>query len=226
MNALAFSGAMVVVGRLEWVLSKISRGHRVVVTSSYNSELQKQKMKVLTQPLADEVPYSEMVQCCAVAAINSMLYLAKVLEHKDVLHIMDRGHRHSSGVSEVCFWMEIRKMKESKEAAVAEDVGEALGVEGDFSSAVEVANISGANSSATIDIGNTPFAGDVASIPATDDISNTTLGDGVGRITGNTIDLDQDSCDVRDNAVSFGNQRIPALELEKSEKKPRLIVEM
>ena len=117
-------------------------------------------------------------------------------------------------------------MKESKEAAVAEDDGEALGVKGDFYSAVEVANISGANSSATIDIGNTPFTVDVASIPATDDISNNTLENGVGRITGNTIDLDQDSCDVRDNAASCGNKRIPALDLEKSEKKPRLLVEM
>ena len=78
----------------------------------------------------------------------------------------------------------------------------------------------------TIVIGNSPFAVDVASIPATDDISNTTLEDGVGRSTGNLIDLDQDSCDVPDNAVSCGSKRIPALELEKSEKKPRLIVEM
>ena len=71
-----------------------------------------------------------------------------------------------------------------------------------------------------------PFAVDMASIPATDDISNTTLEDGVGRITDNIIDLEQDSCDVNDNAVSCGSKRIHASELEKSEKKPRLIVEM
>ena len=224
LNALALSGAMVVVGRLEWVLSKISRGHRVVVTSSYNAELQKQKMKVLIQPVADEVPYSEMAQCCAVAAINSMLYLAKSLEYKDIVSIMDRGHRHSSGVSEACFWMKIGKMKGSKEAAVAEVVGEALSDEGILSSTVEVANISGANSSATIDIGNTPLAVVVASIPATYDIGNTTLEDGSGRNSGNITVLD--SCDVQDNAGSCGNKRTPALELEKSEKKPRLIVEM
>ena len=129
LNALAFSGAMVVVGRLEWVLTQIRRGHRVLVTSSYNAELQKQKLKVLIQPIADEVPYSEMNQCCAFAAVNSMLFLAKSLEQQEILLIMDRGdrgHRHSSGVSEVCFWMEIRKVKESKEVAVAEDDREAL----------------------------------------------------------------------------------------------------
>ena len=91
-----------------------------------------------------------------------MLYLAKSLEHQDVLHFMDRGHRHSSGVSEVCLWMETRKAKENKEAAVTVVDGEALDVEGITSSAADGAIIGGTETSANNDLGNTCSAGDSA----------------------------------------------------------------
>ena len=117
---------MVVLGRLAWVLAKISEGHRVLVTSSYNSELKKQKLKVIIHPLANEVMFSELVQCCAWAAVNSLLCVAKSLEKEGIFHIVDRGHRHSSGVSEICFWTEIREEKVNKTANVADDTPETI----------------------------------------------------------------------------------------------------
>ena len=184
---------MVVVGRLEWVLTQIRRGHRVLVTNSYNGELQRQKLKVLIQPNADEVPYSEMSQCCAFAAVSSLLYLAKSLEEKGVLHIMDRGHRHSSGVSEVCFWMEIRQVKENKEVAMAgedmearEDGGcknrthvteDLSGLDGSFSPA-------GEGGYTDLDVGHASSAMDAAMTSATHDIRNTPLADDMGSVSG------------------------------------------
>ena len=184
---------MVVVGRLEWVLTQIRRGHRVLVTSSYNGELQRQKLKVLIQPKADEVPYSEMTQCCAFYAVNSLLHLATSLEEKGILHIMDRGHRHSSGVSEVCFWMEIRQVKESKEVVMAGEDVEApddggcknsthvtedlSGLDGSFSPAVD-------GGYTDLDMGNAFSAMDAAKTSATDDISNTLLADDMGSVSG------------------------------------------
>ena len=228
LNALAFVGAMVVVGRLEWVLAKIRSGHRVLVTSSFNSELQKQKLKVLIQPISEEVPYSEMNQCCAFAAITNMLHLAKPLKHQDVLHFMDRGHRHSSGVSEVCLWMEIRKAKENKEAAVTVVDGEALDVEGTSSSAADGAIIGGTETSANNDLGcfawdsaNSGISGSGAVVACGDgeDVPGVGVGEGVPEPChrmSNSVRGTGSICQSIDNKEDVVNQP----------KRARLLVEM
>ena len=107
-NALAFAGAMVVTGRLQWILEKIRLGHQVLVTSSFCTERQRQKLKVLVQPVAGMISDPEINQCFAMAAVMNMLHIASSEHLAKSFCFMDRGHKHSSGVSEVAFWMEVK----------------------------------------------------------------------------------------------------------------------
>ena len=97
-NALAFTGAMVVAGRLHWVLEKIRLGHQVLVTSSFCTDRQRQKLKVLVQPVAGMIINPEINQCFAMAAVTNMLHIVSTEHLAKKICFMDRGHKHSSGV--------------------------------------------------------------------------------------------------------------------------------
>ena len=99
---------MVVTGRLLWILEKIRLGHQVLVTSSFCTERQRQKLKVLVQPVAGMISDPEINQCFAMAAVMNMLHIASSEHLAKSFCFMDRGHKHSSGVSEVAFWMEVK----------------------------------------------------------------------------------------------------------------------
>ena len=75
-GAAALSGAMVVAGRLLWIIDKIKMGHQVAVTSSFNANGERQKLKVLIQPIAGAVVGSEINQCFAMAAVMSLSHIA------------------------------------------------------------------------------------------------------------------------------------------------------
>jgi len=99
---------MVVAGRLQWVAEKIRLGHQVLVTSSFSIQRQRQKLKVLIQPLAGVIIGPEINQCFAMAAVTNLLHIVNTELLASNFCIMDRGHKHSDGVSEVVFWMEVK----------------------------------------------------------------------------------------------------------------------
>ena len=100
---------MVVAGRLLWIIEKIKMGHQVLVTSSFNTTGEKQKLKVLIQPIAGAVFGPEINQCIALAAVGSLSDIANKEPLARSVCLTDRGHKHSNGVSEVSFWMVVKK---------------------------------------------------------------------------------------------------------------------
>ena len=101
--ALAHSGAMAVAGRLHWVAEKIRSGHQVLVTSSFSTDRQRQKLRVLIQPSAGVIIGPEINQCFAMAAVTNLSHIVNTELLAKNFCIMDRGHKHSNGVSEVAF---------------------------------------------------------------------------------------------------------------------------
>ena len=84
-------------------------GHQVLVISSFNANGEKQKLKVLIQPIAGAVFGSEINQCIALAAVGSLSNIASNEPLARSVCLSDRGHKHPNGVSEVCFWMVVKK---------------------------------------------------------------------------------------------------------------------
>ena len=133
---------MVVAGRLLWIIDKIRMGHQVVVTSSFNANGERQKLKVLIQPIAGAVFGSEINQCFALAAVMSLSHIASNETLASGVCITDRGHKNSTGVSEVSFWMKVKKaafdgndVKETMETTVVEeDVAGSAVAAGSFAS--------------------------------------------------------------------------------------------
>ena len=100
---------MVVAGRLLWVIEKINLGHQVVISSSFNTNGEKQKLKVLIQPIAGAVFGPEINQGIAWAALMFLSHIANNEPLARSVCLTDRGHKHSNGVSEVSFWMTVKK---------------------------------------------------------------------------------------------------------------------
>ena len=100
---------MVVAGRLLWVIEKINLGHQVVISSSFNTNWEKQKLKVLIQPIAGAVLGPEINQGIALAAVMFLSHIANNEPLARSVCLTDRGHKHSNGVSEVSFWMVVKK---------------------------------------------------------------------------------------------------------------------
>ena len=50
----------------------------------------------------------EINQCFAMAAVTNMLHIVSTEHLAKNFCFMDRGHKHSSGASEVAFWMEVK----------------------------------------------------------------------------------------------------------------------
>ena len=116
---------MVVAGRLLWIIEKINMGHQVVISSSFNTNGDKQKLKVLIQPIAGAVIGPEINQGIALAAVMFLSHIANNELLARSVCLTDRGHKHSDGVSEVCFWMVVKKavfdgsgLKEAEEKTV------------------------------------------------------------------------------------------------------------
>ena len=129
-------------GRLLWIIDKIKMGHQVTVTSSFNVIGERQKLKVLIQPIAGAVVGSEINQCFAMAAVMSLSHIASNEILASGVCITDRGHKHSTGVSEVSFWMGVKKAvfdgNDAKETVVStvlkEDVAGSAVVDGSLAS--------------------------------------------------------------------------------------------
>ena len=129
-------------GRLLWIIEKIKMGHQVTVTSSFNVIGERQKLKVLIQPIAGAVVGSEINQLFAMSAVMSLGHIASNEILAGGVCITDRGHKHSTGLSEVSFWMGVKKAvfdgndaKETVETTVLkEDVASSVVVGGSLAS--------------------------------------------------------------------------------------------
>ena len=108
-------------GRLLWIIEKIKLGHQVTVTSSFNVNGERQKLKVLIQPIAGAVVGSEINQLFAMSAVMSLSHIASNEILAGGVCITDRGHKHSTGASEVSFWMRLKK-----DASVESDANETV----------------------------------------------------------------------------------------------------
>jgi hypothetical protein len=95
-SALAL--VMVVLGRISHLRGAILAGRQCTMHCSANPSTKCEKIKFLLQETA-EANHSPQV---AVLAVLDVLVSACV---SDAVHIMDRGHKHTSGVSEVCFYI-------------------------------------------------------------------------------------------------------------------------
>jgi hypothetical protein len=96
LGALAL--AMVVLGRISHLRSAILAGRQCTMHCSANSATFCEKIKFLLQEatVANSTPP---------VAIMSILDVLESTCSSDAAHIMDRGHKHTSGVSEVCFYI-------------------------------------------------------------------------------------------------------------------------
>ena len=150
-------------GRLLWIIEKIKLGHQVTVTSSFNVNGERQKLKVLIQPIAGAVVGSEINQLFAMSAVMSLSHIASNEMLAGGVCITDRGHKHSTGVSEVSFWMGVKKAvfdgndaKETVETTVLkEDVA---------GSAVVGGSLASQDRTSEQDIGETDYVAGVWSV--------------------------------------------------------------
>ena len=154
---------MVVAGRLLWIIDKIKLGHQVSVTSSFNTSGERQKLKVLIQPIAGAVANSEINQCFAMSAVISLSHIANHELLASGVCITDRGHKHSTGVSEVSFWMGMKKAvvdgNDAKETVVTTVLKEDIA-----GPAVVGDSPASQDSSCEQDIGETDIVADVSRV--------------------------------------------------------------
>jgi len=225
---------MVVAGRLLWIIEKIKLGHQVMVTSSFNTNGEKQKLKVLIQPIAGAVFGSEINQCIALAAVMSLSNIANNEPLARSVCLTDRGHKHSSGVSEVSFWMVVKKAvfdgsgaKEAEEKTVVSETGAYSDVAGGFfpthDCAVEegiekdddvpdVGSLHGRSRSNAASADGEDKRDDVGDDGFEDDLEDLGLASRVSSCEGATGSIDR-STDVQEEGGS-------------RHKKPRILVEM
>ena len=224
---------MVVAGRLLWIIEKIKLGHQVMITSSFNTNGEKQKLKVLIQPIAGAVFGSEINQCIALAAVMNLSHIANNEPLAGSVCLTDRGHKHSNGVSEVSFWMVVKKAvfdgsgaKEAEEKTVMSETGAYSDVAGGSFPTIDCAVVGMEKDDDVPDVGslhsrnrsNAESADgedkrdDVGDDGFEDDLEDLGLANKVSSCEGATGSIDR-STDVQEEG---GSQH----------KKPRLLVEM
>ena len=89
---------MAVAARLQWILSRADDGHQIRVLSGYAAESQRWKFKILIGNDPGVVPPNS--RHFGTALLETIYAKASTASNK----LVDRGHRHSRGLSEVCIW--------------------------------------------------------------------------------------------------------------------------
>ena len=90
---------MPVTGRIDWILRQVRMGRRRHVTIGVALDPRKCKFKVTLDAAADGCPITPMVEEALIGVLTGL----RALAHNGVA--TDRGHRYSSGISEVSFWV-------------------------------------------------------------------------------------------------------------------------
>ena len=88
---------MVVGARLAFLVRRAAEGHLIRMAISHDVKNGRTKVKILTGAEANEVPESK--RAIFVGSLEAL-----ILSMKDFV-VVDRGHRHSNGVSETCLWI-------------------------------------------------------------------------------------------------------------------------
>ena len=88
---------MVVVARLKHLIDLAEIGHCIHVHMCHNRATGKSKVRIGCGKEPDVVPNA--LRCITVEAIKALMHCVSSLT------VMDRGHRHSSGISESHFWL-------------------------------------------------------------------------------------------------------------------------
>ena len=84
--------------RLLWASRLISAGHQVHISTSVSRASGKLKLKLLIEPIVDVVP--SFFRPILLRQIDTFIRLAR----EDGTTSVDRGHKHSTGISEVACW--------------------------------------------------------------------------------------------------------------------------
>ena len=102
---------MVVLGRLRWILEKLDAGHIIHYSQSFSSLSGKSKLKFVIEPKSDVVPRLHRV-LLRFTLQNVMTTIAI-----QGVTSVDRGHKHSSGASEIGIWIQVPKVDDSADSS-------------------------------------------------------------------------------------------------------------
>ena len=106
---------MVVASRLRYLRDLVSHGALASVHFSCNGVTGDQKVKVLIDSSRRAVPFDGDMCYCIIAALV-------VVENASAQAIVtDRGHKHTSGKMEACFWIRHRARPEAVKELVPSD---------------------------------------------------------------------------------------------------------
>ena len=89
---------MVVIARLDWIQTQLAAGHNITVHFTWNPITETDKVKFLVHPGQRDSVHSSLIDM-ALSSVRSVVASAVTV---------DRGHKHSSCISEVCFWIRRR----------------------------------------------------------------------------------------------------------------------
>ena len=101
---------MAVDDRLCYLIRRAKAGHLTRIALSYDVASGRSKAKVLSGETPGIVPDGNRI--IAVAALNALR------QNMTKLVVVDRGHRHSTGLSETCFWMSTPERDEGTVAGI------------------------------------------------------------------------------------------------------------
>ena len=90
---------MVLAGRVDWLARQVKKGRRCHVSFGEARDADKLKIKIILYPLFKDHTVEPFV---AIALCNTLTVIGSTLANSVA---MDRGHRHSSGVSVVNTWI-------------------------------------------------------------------------------------------------------------------------
>jgi hypothetical protein len=93
---------MVLASRLQFIVDAISTGASVRFSSSFCGEKQRSKIKVYVEHGAMNINETDIIT-------KEFLEFLRQMTANDQYLCWDRGHRHSTGISEVCFFFQRRR---------------------------------------------------------------------------------------------------------------------
>ena len=113
-------------GRLSWISSKLALGHQVWMTHTFSRETGRTKVKFIVGAEPGVIPKLHMLMFrCAIESLTALVSIPEVV-------VMDRGHKHSDGRSEICLWLRIREEQQADGASQdVKDVPVSCAVQGD-----------------------------------------------------------------------------------------------
>ena len=91
---------MPAISRIDWITRQLDMGRMAHVVLGQAKDPNKLKVKVMLSP-----PMNGTISPCACFGVKSVLGWVRTLVSLSVA--MDRGHKHSSGLSEISIWLNL-----------------------------------------------------------------------------------------------------------------------